>query len=66
MADDDLNPKRRRIVVAPSPTHPRLRSTVLNVECDEDEEVQWIWTETADGRFVSGYRILPRLHKLAG
>jgi hypothetical protein len=60
MSEQDLNCKRRRVVLAPPPSHPRLQSTVLNVECAEDEEVQWQWTETAEGRFVSGYRLVPR------
>jgi hypothetical protein len=58
--------KRRRFVVAPPPSNPRLRSTVLNVECAEDEQVEWQWTQTAEGRFVSGYRIVPRLGKPTG
>ena len=49
---------RKQVIPAPEPSSPRLRSTVLNVECTEDEDVEWIWTETADGRFVCGYRIV--------
>jgi len=52
--------KRRRVVPAPQPSNPRLRSTVANVECAEDESVEWHWTETVEGRFVSGYTIVPR------
>ena len=55
--------KRRRLVVAPAPSNPRLHSTVLNVECAEDEDVQWQWTQTSEGRFVSGYAIVSRLDK---
>jgi hypothetical protein len=55
--------KRRRLVVAPAPSDPRLRSTVLNVECAEHEDVEWQWTQTAEGRVVSGYAIVPRLDK---
>jgi hypothetical protein len=55
--------KRRRLVVAPAPSNPRLRSAVLNVECAEDEDVEWVWTQTPEGRFVSGYAIVPRLDK---
>jgi hypothetical protein len=33
---------------------------VLNVECAEKEDVEWQWTETLEGRFVSGYNIVPR------
>jgi len=51
----------RRVVVAPPPSHPGLSATVLDVECAEDEDVVWLWTETSGGRFVSGYRIVPRV-----
>jgi hypothetical protein len=51
-------PKRRRIVVSPPPSNPRLRSTVQSVQCSEDEEVEWQWTETPEGRIVTGYRIV--------
>jgi len=58
MTGQSFNP--RRIVPAPAPSHPDLRSTVVNVYCTEDEDVEWQWTETAEGRFVSGYRLVPR------
>jgi hypothetical protein len=64
MGDEALNRRRRRLVVAPLPSNPRLRSSVLSVECAEDEEVEWQWTETAEGRFVSGYRLVQRLARL--
>ena len=57
----DPNIKRHRIVLAPPPSNPRLHSNVLNVQCAEDEEVEWHWTETAEGRFVSGYTIVPHV-----
>ena len=63
--NDSERRKRRRLGVAPAPSNPRLRSTVLNVECAEDENVEWQWTQTAEGRFVSGYVIVPRLKKSA-
>jgi hypothetical protein len=50
---------RKRVILAPAPSNPRLSSTVLNVECAENEDVEWIWTETSEGRFVSGYRVVP-------
>jgi hypothetical protein len=49
-----------RVVPAPEPSNPDLRSTVLNVDCADDEDVEWHWTETAAGRFVSGYSLVPR------
>jgi hypothetical protein len=55
--------RRKQIKAAPEPSNPRLRSMVVNVECTEDEDVEWFWTETADGRFVSGYRIVPRVQE---
>jgi hypothetical protein len=60
MNTDQTTRKRKRVVPAPVASNPRLRSTVLNVECAEDEDVEWMWTETLEGRFVSGYRIVPR------
>ena len=49
-----------RVVEAPPPSRPELRSMLLNVDCAADEDVEWQWTETTEGRFVSGYRIVPR------
>lgn len=63
MSQRDLSHKRRRIVPALPPSNPRLQTPVLSVECAEDEDVQWQWTETAEGRFVSGYQLVPRLPK---
>ena len=51
---------RTRRVSAPCPSHPDLRSFVLDVECAENEEVVWLWIETAAGSLVSGYRLVPR------
>lgn len=46
----------------PPPSSPDLLTgVVLSVECADDEDVEWIWTETNAGRFVSGYRIIPRV-----
>jgi hypothetical protein len=59
MSSKDAIQRRQRIVPAPAPSNPRLRATILNVECAEDEEIEWQWTETAEGRFVSGYSIVP-------
>ena len=61
MTNSTLAKDQGRAVPAPAPSSPRLRSGVLNVECAEDEDVEWQWTETLEGRFVSGYRIVPRL-----
>jgi hypothetical protein len=54
------SPNTRRIVPAPAPSHPDLRSTVTNVYCAENEDVEWTWTETPHGRYVSGYRLVVR------
>jgi hypothetical protein len=51
--------RRRRLVIAPPPSQPGLHSAVLNVDAD-DEDVEWLWTETPDGRCVSGYQLVPR------
>ena len=60
MSESDPSSKRRRIVRAPPPSDPRLRSVVLDVECAEDEDIEWHWTEAREGRFVSGYSLVPR------
>ena len=54
------SPRRRRVITAPSSSHPGLPSVVLDVECAEDEDVEWLWTETPEGRYVSGYRLVSR------
>jgi hypothetical protein len=53
--------QRCRLVTALPPRHPRLHSAVLNVECADDGDVEWLWTEMPNGRFVSGYQLVPRL-----
>jgi hypothetical protein len=50
----------RRVVIAPAPTHPALSATFADVECAEDEDIEWFWTEASVGRYVSGYRLIPR------
>ncbi len=40
-----IDRKTRRTVAAPPPSNPR---------------VEWQWTETIEGRFVTGYRLVPR------
>lgn len=50
----------RRIVTAPPPTHPSLRPQLLDVECADNEEIIWAWTDTGAGSVVSGYRVVPR------
>ena len=54
------SPRRRRVLAAPSSSHPGLPSVVLDVECSEDEDIEWLWTETPEGRYVSGYRLVSR------
>ncbi len=49
-----------RTVQAPEPKGQNLRNRFLNVNCAEGEDVEWLWTETAQGQYVSGYQIVPR------
>ena len=51
-----------RVVNAPPPTIPSsatlLPNRVLSVALEPDEDVEWIWTATANGgEYVSGYNI---------
>jgi len=50
----------RRIVTAPPPTNPSLRAALLDVECAENEDVVWVWTDTGAGSLVTGYQVVPR------
>lgn len=34
-------------------------STMLGIWLAHDEDVQWTWTHTAQGSYVSGYVIVP-------
>jgi hypothetical protein len=63
MKSPEPDDKPKRVVMAPSPTHPGLQNTIITVECAADEDIAWSWTETAAGRFVSGYQLVPRMPK---
>jgi hypothetical protein len=52
--------KPRRVLTARLSSHPDLQSVFHSVECAEDEDVEWLWTEVATGRFVSGYQLVSR------
>ena len=59
--------KRKRIVTAPQAnlfldsTATNIPSTVINVELNENEEVEWIWTTYQNGkRVVTGYNIIQK------
>ena len=56
---------QKRIVTAPQPslslnsTMTNIPSTVISVELNENEEVEWIWTTYPNGqRVVTGYKII--------
>jgi hypothetical protein len=52
---------RRRLVTAPPPSHPDLHTKVLNVECADDEDVEWLWTETpASSPAINSSSPMPR------
>lgn len=59
----------RRRFAAPGGAYAPLAGTgairppaLLGVDLADHEEVQWIWTHTADGQsMATGYRIVPRL-----
>src|SRR5262245_14822245 len=51
-----LSPSGRRWVSAPSSTGPHSPA-VYGVMLGPDEDVQWSWTHTANGSYVSGYTI---------
>lgn len=59
MKDSSTKAQANRIVPAPA-SDPGMHSTILDVSCAWNEEVDWHWTVTAQGRFVSGYSIVRR------
>jgi hypothetical protein len=49
---------RKRSVYAPRPERGTESPAVVSVVLDEDEDVEWTWTHTADGKsVVTGYII---------
>ena len=52
---------RKRTVYAPQPSQMLASAAVISVELGEDEDVEWHWTHSADGRsFVGGYTIVKK------
>lgn len=41
----------------PPPADNKLNNVVESVVISEDERVEWIYTHTPEGRYVSGYNI---------
>lgn len=60
MSNPEVKGYANRIVPAPMASDPRLSSTILDVVCGENDEIEWHWTMTVQGRFVSGYSIVQR------
>jgi hypothetical protein len=56
LANQHLGSKER-LELAPHPTHPDLSNYVDSVLCASNETINWIWTDTANGSFVSGYEL---------
>jgi hypothetical protein len=54
-----MKDKAARWVAAPASTL-QGAAAVLGVRLEEDEDVQWIWTHTQEGSYVSGYSIVKR------
>lgn len=56
---DATKPEAKHRVAAPQSTL-QGAPAVLGVDLGDDEDVQWIWTHTQDGSYVSGYSIVRR------
>ena len=55
---------KKRTVYAPQAKRNSTPPAVISVKLDEDEDVEWIWTHTADGEsVVTGYIITKRTDK---
>ena len=52
---------KKRTVYAPQAERNSSPPAIISVELNEDEDVEWIWTHTADGKsVVTGYIITKR------
>lgn len=52
---------KSRVVLAPEPelmAGQLAPNRVLSVKLKPGEDVEWLWTSIAGGRYVSGYRIV--------
>lgn len=48
-----------RIVVSPQPTQSIVSGTILQVELDDDEIVEWLWSHFSDRpSMITGYIII--------
>lgn len=56
--EEKSSESERRIVAAPMSDGFNNLQVIIDVECGRDEIVEWTWTETSAGRYVSGYQIL--------
>jgi hypothetical protein len=55
---------KKRTLYAPQAERNSSPPAIISVELDEDEDVEWIWTHTADGKsVVTGYIITKRTDK---
>lgn len=60
---------KSRVVLAPEPelmAGQLAPNRVLSVKLKQGEEVEWLWTSIAGGRYVSGYRIVGTRRPLRG
>ena len=55
----DVSQKARRVVEAPGSK--MLPNRVLSVVLAEEEDVEWIWTNSLAGSYVSGYSIVKKV-----
>ncbi len=68
MSTQSTQPQRTVDAPPPSPAVMKsLPNRVFSVAVGADEDVEWIWTHTADGvSYVSGYAIVSRSALSAG
>lgn len=61
MSQDQQAAKKTRTVYAPQAEGVSAAPQVISVELADDEEVEWQWTHTADGKsIVTGYTIIKK------
>jgi len=53
-----MSAEPKKWISAPEPTYQGAPVVYTGVRVAKDEEVEWIWTHTPKGSYVSGYRII--------
>lgn len=60
MWENDTNTAGQKFRPAPPQSTPPGTGTIHGVWCWPNEDVEWEWTHTLGGSYISGYKIKPK------